>query len=85
MTELDELTEQLRITQGQLDHWVREAFRLAENGGWSPFGTHVSQPEMIRHLEFDGDQDGLPMWERPITAACPDDQHSAEPTKGTSL
>lgn len=32
--------------------------------GWSPFGTHLDEP----YLEFSRqtDEDGLPLWERPL-------------------
>lgn len=52
------------------DFWLKEAFRLAERDGWVAFGHHIghgdhSMPEGVE-LEFDGDEDGLPLWERPI-------------------
>lgn len=31
--------------------------------GWFTFGTHIDRPEV--QLEFWGDDDGLPLWERP--------------------
>lgn len=71
-SERDELAEQLRIAQTQRDHWLRETFRLADKDGWFAFGHHANNPEMVGRLEFDGiDEDGLPMWERPIAAPTP--------------
>jgi hypothetical protein len=60
----EELREQVRILTAQRDHWVAEAFRLAALGGWSAFGSHQN---MVGRLEFDGVDDGLPIWERLIT------------------
>lgn len=46
----------------ELATWRKEARRLAELAGWHPFGTHCNI-----HLEFDGrDDDGNPLWERPL-------------------
>jgi hypothetical protein len=44
-------------------NWA-EAHRMAKRAGWSTFGAHTDQPDLI--LEFEGvAEDGLPIWERP--------------------
>lgn len=45
-----------------LENW-REAVRMADRAGWLPFGSHVDQPDIP--LEFEGDDGGVPLWERP--------------------
>lgn len=56
------------LARKSASQWAREAFRLAEAAGWSPFGSHVDRPDV--ELEFDGqDEAGMPLWERPTTSA----------------
>lgn len=53
--------ELIRIACDQRDQWTRAAFELAQRYGWQAFGSNQNPSGP---LEFFGDMNGEPVWER---------------------